>query len=399
MTMSRHVSHLLVVAVAISLCTNAPGQSFTGFDSTTLEPVTDTAGDWGLRIMVLDVGQADAILVFAPNGDVCLIDSGDSNSDGSLIFHMLDTPGINGIGQLRTIDLLYTTHYDKDHIAGITRLLEHDVSIRKAFDQGLSQKRSITTPSGIVSFYGKYVKAVGDPNDNLFQDVDESDFVRHRMDYGHVERIGLEDQVEIRCVAVRGDTEGNAEDLSLDPSTGGNSFDENPGSIAILIRLGEFEFYTAGDQTDNDWKSKPAVEESILNSGAIPGGNDIDVLKVSHHGSDTSTSDALAEELDAEVAIISTKLTSHGLPKKIVLKQFQENRCFVLITGDGMTDDGDYTESGATAEDDGFDVSDTAVFNNQGNVTVLVSADGGRYTVRSGSFSRTFSAIDTDNQR
>ena len=143
----------------------------------------------------------------------------------------------------------------------------------------------------------------------------------------------------------------------------------------------------------------PGSEESVLDSGAIPGGNDIDVLKVSHHGSDTSTSDALANAMDAEVAIISSTLTSHGLPKKIVLKQFQENRCFVLITGDGMTTAGVYTDSSATNEDDAFTISDEAVFNNQGNVTVLVSTDGGRYTVRGGSFSRTFSAADNDNQR
>ncbi len=126
------------------------------------------------------------------------------------------------------------------------------------------------------------------------------------MAHGHLERIGLEDNVEIRCVAARGDTEGTANDLALIPATGGTTFNENPGSIALLIRLGEFEFYTAGDQTDDDWKSEPKVEESVLNSGAIRGGNYIDLIKVSHHGSDTSTSDALVESMDPEVAVISS---------------------------------------------------------------------------------------------
>jgi hypothetical protein len=280
------------------------------------------------------------------------------------------------------------------------KITERGVHIRKAFDQGVSNIRSVTTATGRISYYGKYAKAVGDPNGNLIQDADEPNFVRHRIAHGHVERIGLEDNVEIRCVAVRGDTEGTANDLALDPATGGANFDENPGSIALLIRLGEFEFYTAGDQTDNDWKTKPAVEESVIRSGAVPGGNDIDLIKVSHHGSDTSTSDDLVESMDPEVAIISSTLTSHGLPKKIVIKQFQENRCFVLITGDGIdASTGDYTDSGATNEDDAFTVSDAAVFNNQGNVTVLVSVDGSRYTVVGDSFAKTFSAVDGDNTR
>ncbi len=83
-----------------------------------------------------------------------------------------------------------------------------------------------------------------------------------------------------------------------------------------------------------------------------------------------------------------------------MLKQFQENRCFVLITGDGIdASTGDYTKSSATSEDDTFTVSDVAVFNNQGNVTVLVSVDGSRYTVIGDSFAKTFSAVDSDNAR
>ncbi len=72
----------------------------------------------------------------------------------------------------------------------------------------------------------------------------------------------------------------------------------------------------------------------------------------------------------------------------------------MLITGDGIdANTGDYTKSSATSEGDTFTVSDVAVFNNQGNVTVLVSVDGSRYTVIGDSFAKTFSAVDSDNAR
>ncbi len=213
--------------------------------------------------------------------------------------------------------------------------------------------------------------------------------------------LGSKKQVVIQCVAVRGDTKGTIFDKDLDPSNKKGTFNENPGCVALLIKLGEFEFYTAGDQTDNDWKTEePAEEEAVLDSGAIPGGNDIDLLKVSHHGSDTSTSHALVQKMAPEVAVISsTFVKGQNLPKKISIKQFQDNNCYVLITGDGKNPKThDYSDSQVTDEDDNFTALDTAVFNKQGNVMILVSTDGNRYTVVGASFSKTFSAKDGGNK-
>ncbi len=393
--MIQQIAKGAVIALLFSV--NATSQEFEGFDSDELDPVQNTEGSWGLKIVVLNVGQADEILVLTPNGDVALIDVGRSNAHGDQIANFLGESDLNCVGNLKTIDLLYTTHFDADHIGGIKRLRARGISIRKAFDQGLSERRNLQTASGNPTVYSKYVTAVGDPNNNMRQDAGEGEFARHRIEYGHTEKIGKEDLVEIRCVSVRGDTEGNDDDLDLDPSSA--DINENPGSIALLIRYGEFEFYAAGDQTDDDWKHEPAAEEGILESGAIPGGNDIDVLKVSHHGSDTSTSDALAEGLDPEVSVISTTFGRDRLPKKTTLKQLQENRSFVLITGDGQDPETeDYADS-RHEEDDVFVVSTDAVFNNQGTVTILVSADGARYTVVGGTFMRTFSASDVDNER
>ena len=354
--------------------------------------------------MVLNVGQADAILVMTPNGEVALIDSAKYKNKGHMIADILSTPALNGIGTISTIDLVYTTHYDSDHIGGLPGIIEKNIRIRKAFDQGLSVGRDMLTSGGNPSYYAKYCAAVGDINNNYVQDANEPAFVRHKIHYGHIETIGMEDQVEIRCVAVRGDTEGTSHDHNLDLTS--QSINENPGSIALLIRLGEFEFYTAGDQTDNDWKSEEAIEESVLSSGAIVNGNDIDVIKVSHHGSDTSTSKGLAEQMLPEVAIITTKWTKRDkLPKKTTLKQFQDNDTYVLITGDGLYQDEsdtanymDYTQSVHTS-DNAFQASNEAIFNDQGNVTVLVSKDGSRYTVIGASFAKTFSTGDADNQR
>ena len=127
------------------------------------------------------------------------------------------------------------------------------------------------------------------------------------------------------------------------------------------------------------------------------------MLKVSHNGSDSSGSPAFFAALDPEVAIISTKYTAGDkLPKKITLKQFQENRCYTLITGDGHDPTtGDFEHSPHTTLDDpgNFSVDGNAVFNDQGDVTVLVSGEGSRHTVVGRGFDKTFSAVDGENRR
>ena len=57
----------------------------------------------------------------------------------------------------------------------------------------------------------------------------------------------------------------------------------------------------------------------------------------------------------------------------------------------------DFTDSSTTNKDDNYTAPSSAVFNNQGNVTVLVANDGSRYTVIGGSFAKTFSTKDSAN--
>jgi competence protein ComEC len=382
---------LLAALALLAPGTPAPPSAFDfqGLESDTLPPVLDAPGEWGLKIVVFDVGQADAIALLAPNGDVALVDTGKTNDHGEMLADFLGSEAENGVGALTTVDVLYTTHYDKDHIGGIKALTGRGIRIRKALDQGLSLRRHEKQA------YTKYVVAVGDANDNYFQDPDERDFVRHVIHHGHVELLGEEDSVEVRCVSVRGDTKGSDHDEDHDPSA--DEINENPGSVALVVRLGEFEFYSAGDQTGDDWKNEPDIEERLVAAGAIPDGNDIDVMKVNHHGSDTSSSAALVQALDPEVAVISTTHTQNRLPKRIALKQYEENDCYVLVTGDGHDPTTGLFPDAKVTDDDGYVASTEAVFNAQGSVTILVSVDGARYTVRGAGFDKTFSSADADN--
>ena len=58
-----------------------------------------------------------------------------------------------------------------------------------------------------------------------------------------------------------------------------------------------------------------------------------------------------------------------------------------------------HADAKETNEDDAFTASPDAILSEQGDVIVLVSPDGDRYTVYGKGFSKTFSARDTDNKR
>ena len=151
-------------------------QAFSGLESTTLAPVLSTAGQWGLKIVVFDVGQADAILLLAPNGDVVVIDIGTSKRGSKAIINYLANSARNGIGKLKTINLLYSTHYDNDHIGGLNQLADNNISVLKAFDQGPSNSRPLLTDKGNPTDYAKYLKDVGDLNGDNNCDANEPNY-------------------------------------------------------------------------------------------------------------------------------------------------------------------------------------------------------------------------------
>jgi len=347
--------------------------------------------NWGLHIVVFDVGQADAIAMVSPDGQACVIDAGNTVESGKRVAQFLLSETENGVGALTEVKLGFATHYDKDHIGGFLALVEEGISFNSMYDQGSSLKREDPI---VTSAYGKYIEAAGDTNRNLTQDSFEDSYVRKTARVGLHWKLG---DAKIRCVSARGDTRGSNHDLpNRDPSVA--KIDENPGSIALYITLGEFEFYTAGDQTSDDWQNKPDTEMSVINSGVLGDNSDIDVLKVNHHGSDTSTGQEFVQALDPEVAIITAKHGTHHLPRMISIMQLIENSAKVFITGDGIDPaTGTFSYSNQTNDDNGY-LPDTTMFvNNAGDVHIYVSADGNSYKVVYGDLWEEYSSVDADN--
>ncbi|MTI69236.1 MAG: MBL fold metallo-hydrolase [Firmicutes bacterium] len=197
-----------------------------------------------IKIHFIDVGQADSI--FIDNGDFdILIDAG-NNEDGDLV--------VNYLKKLNTddIDLLVATHQHEDHIGGLDDVI-NNFKVKKVIDSG----EDYTSKT-----YKDYIKAVEDEKNVEF--IEDSD-----MD------INL----------------GNA--LFKVIETGDNYDNTNDNSVVTMLDYKDIEILFTGD-----------MESSIENKN-LDKFSDIDLLKIAHHGSHSSSSKEFLDIIKPEYAIIS----------------------------------------------------------------------------------------------
>ena len=94
---------------------------------------------------------------------------------------------------------------------------------------------------------------------------------------------------------------------------------ENDNSNVIYTELNGYKFMFMGDASST-------TEKEILNKYNLP---DIDVLKVGHHGSKTSSSKTFINEINPKYSVISVgKNNRYGHPNKEVLNNLEQSKIY-----------------------------------------------------------------------
>lgn len=231
---------------------------------------TLTAGT--MDITVLDVGQGSAVLVES-DGTAVLIDCGSGNSWYSAGEIAADRLATVGCYQL---DYLVLTHFDSDHVNGLTALLAR-MPVEKLLvpESGEGQD-----PLAAAAAAGTEVRTV----------------------------------TEQTAFPV-----GRAEVMVLPPVNTGES---NEAGLTALAALDGFELLVTGDMD-------AATERKLLEAYPLP---DVEVLIAGHHGSATSTSQDLLNVVKPERVIVSVGSNSYGHPTPEVLLRLQQSGAEVYRT-------------------------------------------------------------------
>ena len=227
-----------------------------------------------LRVLFIDVGQADAALVTC-GGESLLIDGGNV-ADSSTVYTILEKNGVTHL------DYIVCTHAHEDHVGGLSGALE-------ACTAG-------TVYCPVTDYDSKAFR-------NFSDRVAEQNCELTVPKAGETFALGAA-EVEI---------------LACDPE----AEDTNNTSIVLRVSYGETSFLFRAD-------AETPVERELLDAGTDLSAT---VLKVGHHGSGTSTSYRFLNEVMPAYAMISVgKDNSYGHPDEAVLSRLEDAGARILRT-------------------------------------------------------------------
>lgn len=213
---------------------------------------------------LIDVGQGESILLQA-GSSVVLIDAGEK-SEGDKVVDYLKQHNV------RSIDLLITTHPHADHIGGAVEVL-NSFSVKRIIDSGKAHTSKT---------YLDYLTL-----------IDEKNIPFETAEY---QDIPLSPDVTLKII-------GPVKEYS----------DLNNNSVVALVLVGAQSILLTGDMEAD-------AEKDLLAAADVSA----TVLKVGHHGSNTSSSDEFLAEVKPKLALISVgEGNSYGHPNAKVMARLE----------------------------------------------------------------------------
>ncbi|HBY2624749.1 UNVERIFIED_CONTAM: MBL fold hydrolase [Clostridioides difficile] len=229
-----------------------------------------------LSIHMIDVGQGDSILVQTPTNKNILIDGGDEDSENIIISYLRQK-------RIKTIDIIIATHPDSDHIGSLDNVI-------KKFNVNSIYMPEQSTDS---EAYQNLINSCTDKNLSI-QYLYKNDV------------LNIDNNINIYV---------------LSPSY--IQEESNLNSIVFKLTFNDNSFLFMGDAEEEN-------EKEILHSFKL---NNINFIKIGHHGSNSSSSLEFIKKISPDIAAISCGYKNQYVhPHREVINNLKQNHVSIYRT-------------------------------------------------------------------
>lgn len=227
--------------------------------------------DGSLKLWIFDIGQGDSLLIDTPTHQEILIDGG---PDQTVLTRLTSALPLDD----KTIDLVILTHTHADHLTGLNYVLGR-YTVKEIWDSGATQDSAT---------YRKFISLIAAKNIPVTNVA-----LGAKKSFGALTGIVL---------------------TPINSMVGSQPANEHDANVMTYWQYGKETFLLTGD-------GETPAETALLTKSLI---QPVDILKVGHHGSATSSSEAFLRALRPKIAVISVALhNKYNLPNAGVLARYQ----------------------------------------------------------------------------
>ena len=236
--------------------------------------------DGSLRLWILDIGQGDAILIDTPEHQQILVDGG---RGAQVLAELAKALPLTD----KELDLVISTHNDADHSGGLNDVLQH-YKVNKIW---------LTGAVGTTKTYQTFVGLIAERQIPV-----EKVMAGATMSFGSLQGIVIS---------------------PLENYDGITPEESNATSIVTFWQYGAETFMLTGD-------AELLQEQAMAKRGLL---RHTDILKVSHHGSQTATGEPFLRLTSPKVAAISSGARNqYGHPHQSVINRLRSLNIPILRT-------------------------------------------------------------------